>query len=184
MLYATIPLTKYSINDILRKERVIDMTNYTVKQIASMFKTNEETVRRWIRSGKLMATQDSKKSGNVISSASLNKFIKDTPKYAAIFTASLATSPIALSVVMGGMIGGMLALMDDKKKDSVSEAEIEEYLKKKVSSIAKDLDAKEKELKRLQAEILEDQQTLEKYRYILENLDLKALASEINSEKK
>ena len=45
------------------------MASYTVKQIADMLNTNEETVRRWIRSGKLDATWVSKKSGNVISSA-------------------------------------------------------------------------------------------------------------------
>ena len=66
------------------------MTFYTVKQIANMLKTNEETVRRWIRSGKLVASQNSKKGGNIVSSEALNQFIKNTPKYAPIIAASLS----------------------------------------------------------------------------------------------
>ena len=33
------------------------MNTYTVKEIADMLKTNPETVRRWIRLGKLEADQ-------------------------------------------------------------------------------------------------------------------------------
>lgn len=37
------------------------MSEYNVKQISEMLDTNPETVRRWIRSGKLEAEQTSKK---------------------------------------------------------------------------------------------------------------------------
>lgn len=49
------------------------MKIFNVQQISEMLNTNPETVRRWIRSGKLKAEQDSRKSGNLISEDSLKK---------------------------------------------------------------------------------------------------------------
>jgi excisionase family DNA binding protein len=56
---------------------VIEMKSYTVKEIAETLKTDPETVRRWIRSGKLDSTITSTKSGHIITEDALNKFIKD-----------------------------------------------------------------------------------------------------------
>ena len=72
------------------------MQFYTVKQVAETLKTNEETVRRWIRTGKLEAIQNSKKEGNLISADALNKFVKETPKY----TETLLKSPFAFSAIL------------------------------------------------------------------------------------
>ena len=58
------------------------MKTYSVKEIAELLNTNPETVRRWIRSGKLGAIQDSRKEGNVVTQAMLDSFLKTTPKYA------------------------------------------------------------------------------------------------------
>lgn len=160
------------------------MASYTVKQIADMLSTNEETVRRWLRSGKLDAKWVSKKSGYVITSSALNKFIKETPKYAGAVTAALASSPIAMSVMVGSLLGGMFALIDNKKNSSVSSADVEEFLKKKIAACDKELNIKKSNLDKLQKEIEAAQQELDKYKYALENLDLKVLASEINNEKK
>jgi len=55
------------------------MKNYTVKEIASLLSVNEETVRRWVRSGELSARQISRKSGNVISEENLNAFLASHP---------------------------------------------------------------------------------------------------------
>ena len=155
------------------------MTFYTVKQIANMLKTNEETVRRWIRSGKLVASQNSKKGGNIVSSEALNQFIKNTPKYAPIIAASLSTTPMALSVVVGGLLGGLIALKDEIK-GKVSETDVEAFLKKKISAHEKNIKRKKVELEKLQMEIEEEQQNLDKYQYALNNLDLKLIASEMS----
>ena len=76
------------------------MDSYTVKQVSDLLKTNEETVRRWIRSGKLTTTFTSKKGGHIITGEALNLFVKETPKYAPILAASLAAtaSRVARSV--------------------------------------------------------------------------------------
>lgn len=57
------------------------MDTYSVKEIAGMLNTNPETVRRWIRSGKLEAIQESRKGGNVVTKAMLDAFLKNSPKY-------------------------------------------------------------------------------------------------------
>lgn len=49
----------------------IAMDTYSVKEIADMLNTNPETVRRWIRSGKLEAIQESRKGGNVVTKSML-----------------------------------------------------------------------------------------------------------------
>ena len=66
------------------------MKTYSVKEISELLGTNPETIRRWIRSGKLKATQPSKKEGNLISSADLQVFLKGTPKYSSVAAKSLA----------------------------------------------------------------------------------------------
>lgn len=160
------------------------MNSYTVRQIADMLKTNEETVRRWIRSGKLVATQGSKKSGNVVTSAALNQFISETPKYAKAVAASLATSPFALSVVVGGLLGGLFSLMDENKAEAVTSTDVEDLLKRRISLHEKRLRTKKAAIQKLQAEIDDEQQNLDKYQYALENLDLELIATEINNGKK
>lgn len=53
---------------------------YTVENIAAMLNVNKETVRRWIRSGKLEGTILSKKGGYVVSEEQLNKFLSQYKK--------------------------------------------------------------------------------------------------------
>ncbi|WP_405593842.1 helix-turn-helix domain-containing protein [Sellimonas catena] len=48
---------------------------YSVKDIADMLQTNPETVRRWIRAGKLKADQTSRKDGNVVREDELYKYL-------------------------------------------------------------------------------------------------------------
>ena len=56
-------------------------TVYNVNDISVILSVNPETVRRWIRDGKLKATQDSRKEGNVIFKKDLRAFLKSKPKY-------------------------------------------------------------------------------------------------------
>lgn len=63
------------------------MKTYSVKQIAEMLSTNPETVRRWIRDDKLKAVQVSRKDGNLVTEAELERFLKATPKYFSKFSA-------------------------------------------------------------------------------------------------
>lgn len=57
------------------------MRKYNVMEIANLLKVNEETVRRWIRSGYLKSTITSMKNGYVINEQDLYEFVRTKPKY-------------------------------------------------------------------------------------------------------
>jgi DeoR/GlpR family transcriptional regulator of sugar metabolism len=57
------------------------MNTYTVKDVAEKFSVSQETVRRWIRSGKLHARLDSRKNGATITEFDLQEFYRQVPKY-------------------------------------------------------------------------------------------------------
>lgn len=57
------------------------MMTYSVAHVANGLNVNEETVRRWIRSGKLKSTMSSRKVGCVISEQELLEFMEANPKY-------------------------------------------------------------------------------------------------------
>lgn len=54
---------------------------YTVIDVSRLLKVNPETVRRWIRDGKLESIQYSRKDGNLIEQESLDLFLTKFPKY-------------------------------------------------------------------------------------------------------
>ena len=64
------------------------MKEYTVAEVSGLLNVNEETVRRWIRSGELKSTQISRKSGNVINESALCEFVESKPKYRQLMTIS------------------------------------------------------------------------------------------------
>ena len=78
----------------------IAMDTYSVKEIADMLNTNPETVRRWIRSGKLEAIQESRKGGNVVTKSMLDAFLKASPKYAGIAGGLLASPDFLLNSLL------------------------------------------------------------------------------------
>lgn len=55
--------------------------SYTIKQIANGLNINPETVRRWIREGRLNAVCNSKREGNIIEEIDLLRFLDKNPKY-------------------------------------------------------------------------------------------------------
>lgn len=156
------------------------MQFYTVKQVAEILKTKEETVRRWIRTGKLEAIQNSKKEGNLISADALSKFVKETPKY----TETLLKSPFAFSAIIGGLFGAMVTLLNRNKKKMVTSQDIERVIKEKIEVHQKNIKIKTSALKQLEKEIESEKCELEKYTYALENLDLQEMANEMNKDKK
>ena len=159
------------------------MKTYNVKEIAEILKTNPETVRRWIRSGKLGTTKTSNKNGNVISEEALNKFIKNTPKYATYLAGSVVTSPVALSLVVGGLIGGLVSslVLSDKKK--VGKDDIRKSIERQIANCEKRVFENQKNLELLKSKIEEDEKNLYQFKYALEHLDLDLIAQEINNKK-
>lgn len=54
---------------------------YSTYEVAEMLEVNPETVRRWIRDGRLQATCDSKKNGFCVEGSELKIFLHENPKY-------------------------------------------------------------------------------------------------------
>lgn len=57
------------------------MKTYTILQLAKMFSVNQETVRRWCRSGELKSILLSNKGGRMIGEYDLRDFLIRHPKY-------------------------------------------------------------------------------------------------------
>lgn len=142
------------------------MKTYSVKQIAELLDTNPETVRRWIRNGKLQAIQESRKDGNSVSEDELEKFLKKAPKYAAIAGRSLiAVAPVVgIPIALGGLLGELVSDYmenDAKIKNArVSPAEIVKHLKKNISSHTETIKRKRYAISQLETEIAAEEQQI------------------------
>ena len=101
------------------------MKEYTVKQISEILNTNPETIRRWIRTGKLTATQISKKNGNVISEESLRLFLESAPKYAAL-AGGVVAAP--LLVFSAGLMAGNIVSIRSHNTDKGAHSDIRQRI--------------------------------------------------------
>lgn len=99
------------------------MKTYSVKEIADLLGTSQETVRRWIRDGKLQAVDDSKKKGEnkVILESALKSFIDASPKYAASMAISL---PFGTAIMAGAGVTGALLAIKKAEAQKLSKAKI------------------------------------------------------------
>lgn len=66
-------------------EKIIEIKGYfSVEELSSIFDVTEETVRRWIRSGKLKSFMSSKREGNIVCSDDVSAFCASfKPQYKA-----------------------------------------------------------------------------------------------------
>ena len=156
------------------------MKTYSVKDISRLLNTNDETVRRWIRTGKLLATSNSKKQGNIVTVDEFNRFVKSSPKYSAII-ATMATSSIPMAVIMGAVIGSIMGLKNKSPKKNINAVDIEKMLNEKINTHQAILEKKKVELARLQGEIDAEELNIQKYQAALTTLDLNEIANEVNT---
>lgn len=149
------------------------MAGYTVKQIAEMLNTNQETVRRWIREDKLHAVQTSRKDGNVVAEEEFQRFIKDTPKYATRLAASIMPfSPGAGIIALLSALAGGAALDYFAKKNtlvtSVLPEDAKEFIIKNISDLEGQIAQKNQTIQQIEGEIQEMRTKVAAYRYLLE----------------
>ncbi len=155
------------------------MKTYSVKQIAEMLNTNPETVRRWIRSGRLNAVQTSRKGGNVVTEAELDRFRKATPKYlskVALGTGFAVLSPIGGIGVLAGSIAASAFLKCCEEKSNadvrIQSEDFKNYLKNNVAQLNKTLEYKKELIKQTETEIEDISRQIDQYAYLLEHEDI------------
>jgi uncharacterized protein YjcR len=146
---------------------------YNVKQIADMLNTQPETVRRWIRSGKLYAEKASRKDGNVVTENDLNEFLKSSPKYAALaggLAGAAIMMPAVAVPVMGGIAATYLAAAKKAKEtgdESFSKEDVTRYLQEEIERRNQSINQKLATIEQLQREITSDQQQITECKFVL-----------------
>lgn len=163
------------------------MESYSVKEIADMLNTNPETVRRWIRSGKLKAIQESRKGGNVVTESMLNSFLKSSPKYAGT-AASLLVTPIGITAATATLVGGILAqqLIKNEKVQhaQVKSEEIKKLLLANIRTSKETIKRKRESIKQFQNEITVEQQRIDEATKLIQELDLQINKGNLNEGEK
>lgn len=125
-------------------ERGEIVTYYSVAEIATALGTNQETVRRWIRSGALTAEKGSLREGHKISDADIQIFLAKHPKYAM----AAANSPL-LGFTASVSLGKAVVERSLRDIGSLKVSEMQEWL-----AIAKEtLSRKELEVRQLKGNI-------------------------------
>ena len=151
------------------------MNTYSVKQIADMLETNPETVRRWIRTGKLQAVQESRKSGNVVTEQMLQAFLKESPKYAGVAAALLVT-PIGITATAATLLGGLITHQYTKnekvKNAQVKVEDVERLLKSDVASRRASIKRKQEAIHQLEQEIEDELQHIAEAKKLIADLSL------------
>lgn len=153
------------------------MGSYSVKQIAEMLNTQPETVRRWIRNGKLSAQKTSRKEGHVVSEGDLQRFLKSSPKYAGVAVGNIGSAvamPIATISVAGGIAATYLAASKKAREtgdEKFSKEEVRGYLQGEIERRNQSVNQKMMTIEQLQREIAIDQQQISECIYVLGQLD-------------
>ena len=146
------------------------MNSYNVKQVADLLKTNPETVRRWIRSGKLVAQQDSRKGGNIICESALREFVKSTPKYAGTTTAFLLGTAALSTALIGGIVAHKMSTEESIKNAHISANDICKFISTEIEALSNSVSNKEKTIRHLESEIENENKKIEELSSLLKTL--------------
>lgn len=132
---------------------------YTVNEVASIFQTNPETVRKWIKEGKLSATPgNSKKEGMRINEPALESFLSENPKYTmqAYITATLAILTGGVSIPASIILNAQKHAKEQKNSltnSRIKSSDIIRLLEEEISQEEKNIADKTQLLKSLEKEI-------------------------------
>lgn len=170
------------------------MKEYSVKDISELLHTNPETVRRWIRDGKLKAHQSSRKKGNVIYEDDLKRFFDTSKKYSDIAKSGAAAvgaaavgallGPMGL-ISSGALIAGTLGSMAAQKKDGkLTKKTVIASLKTKIADNESEIQRKNKAISDLEADIEKLKQENDSYQELLDNMTSKNISEPDVSETK
>jgi len=151
------------------------MKTYSVKDVSEALGTNQETVRRWIRAGKLKASQNSKKGGNEITEKSLIEFLKASPKYSSIAAGSALLGGILGGIIPGGqllstLLAGHILNTEIFKSGQLNHKNIERTITDLISETEESINKKHQEIERLNHEIHEEEKRISDLKSVLEDM--------------
>ena len=86
------------------------MRIYSTKEISELFGVDNETVRRWIRTGELKAEQSSRKRGNIVYEKDLFDFISNKPKYKKMVSTNI--QPINNTFLLNNLLNDLIIQRD------------------------------------------------------------------------
>ncbi len=151
------------------------MKSYNVKEIAKLLRTNPETVRRWIRKGKLKATKGpSRTGGSSVSGDSLQAFLDEYPKYAAAAAGAASSPAVRIAASAIAVAGGALAVKKGSdnaiESAAIDTAQISAYLAKEAHSLRESIARKKKTIAQITEEVEKDERRLEEIQSLLGHL--------------
>lgn len=146
------------------------MKTYSVKEISEMLNTNPETVRRWIRKGKLDAAIESKKGGHIVYEAALQEFLRSSPKYAATAKSSLTGAAVISSIMVGGLIAQKLIDSEQLKKARISNNDIIKFLQGEIQKSLDAIKTKEITITQLHKQIEADKSQIANFQKLIDSL--------------
>lgn len=146
------------------------METYSAKEVAEMLNVNPETVRRWIRSGKLETVKGSSNNENLILLNSLNSFLSST-KYAKSTAGLVAYATLSLAS-LGGAIANKI--ISDKRRinSQIPATEIKKWVQEEIDQLDRSIDKKQKKLDAIQQEIDEESQKRSELKAIMKTLTI------------
>lgn len=157
--------------------------NFSVAEVAKMLETNPETVRRWIRSGKLEAKKSKGRSGSVISEIVLRQFLEDSPKYKKYLPLLTATSSLTIGAIASAASGALtvaipafLNSINQKKNKTdlmLTESQAEDLLssvKERIQSLEVSIPRKREQIKSLKLELQQQEEELKTLQTALNSL--------------
>lgn len=152
------------------------MKSYTVKEIAELLNTNPETVRRWIRDGKMQAVKTTRKDGNAITEDALKAFLKKSPKYARIAATSVPLLPVAgIALTVGSLVARLILEKYGNKRIDEIHLQPEAFrvqIEKSIADHDVTLQRKQLALEQLKNEIREERKAITDLQLLLDSVDL------------
>jgi excisionase family DNA binding protein len=146
------------------------MKSYTVKEVAALLQVDPETVRRWIRSKKLVSEKSSNKDGNRILESELKAFLKASPKYAASVGALLVGSAITSTVMLATFATEKAIESAELENARVDSKAIINFVQSEISSRQALITRKEDSIHQIEAEIAAEQTRINELKAILESI--------------
>lgn len=147
------------------------MKTFSVQEVALLLNVSTETVRRWIRDGKLKAVQHSRKEGNIISEGALDIFLDTYPKYASIASSSKTGVALAVAPMLASMLAKQYLNVKRRKDAQISVKDIIKMVQNEIEVRIQAIQQLEDQEKKLQERIIAENKQVSELNKVLSELD-------------